>query len=469
MTVYQEIRNILEGFSGNVSVLCKNLDTSETLAWNIHSPHEAASIIKLYLMAAIFQGFEDGDFSPEQRLMVRREDCVPSCGVLTYLDDGEEKTYSLRDLVELMIIVSDNTACNLLFEFYGQEKLQSFITDRLGCAGTFFRRKMFDEEKARLGLNNYTTAADTAALLEKIYRGELVSEKASAQMLQILRHQRLNGKIPFYLHTLEPIPQIAHKTGEDDGMTHDVGIIYGTGRSSLLVCFMGNEVDVPAFEQAMALISLKLYNALPLKETFSAERLILASASPRRSELLKKAGLAFQILPSDADETTSQTEPARVVMALSAQKAEAVLEKLGECRENTVILSADTIVCCEGRILGKPADEEEAVQMLTMLQGRTHQVYTGVAVSCLDREGKTVKNLSFTERTDVEFYPVPEEEIRAYAAGGEPMDKAGSYAIQGSWLVHVKGIRGDYSNVVGLPVARIFQECRTAGIRLPRA
>ena len=104
-----------------------------------------------------------------------------------------------------------------------------------------------------------------------------------------------------------------------------------------------------------------------------------------------------------------------------------------------------------------------------MLQGRTHQVYTGVAVSCLDREGKTVKNLSFTERTDVEFYPVPEEEIRAYAAGGEPMDKAGSYAIQGSWLVHVKGIRGDYSNVVGLPVARIFQECRTAGIRLPRA
>ena len=242
------IRMRLEAVPGNISCICKNLASGETFRYRPDAPHEAASIIKLYLMAAVFQGFEDGEFRPEDRLPVRREDCVPSCGVLTYLDDGKE--VSLRDLTELMIIVSDNTACNVLADFYTLERAQDFIRNRLGRKDTFFRRKMFDAESRRKGIENITTAADTAWLLEEIRSGRLVSPEASEAMLNMLRHQRLNGKLPFRLHTLENAPVIAHKTGENERTTHDAGII--ETREPLLVCMMGNETDVPAFERVMA-------------------------------------------------------------------------------------------------------------------------------------------------------------------------------------------------------------------------
>lgn len=248
------IRPRLEKIPGNISCVCKNLATGETFRYRPDAPHEAASIIKLYLMAAVFQGFEDGAFRPEDRLPVRREDCVPSCGVLTYLDDGKE--VSLRDLTELMIIVSDNTACNVLADFLTIDRVQDFIGNRLGRKGTFFRRKMFDEERSRQGIQNVTTAGDTAWLLEEIRAGRLVGRAASEAMLNMLRHQRLNGKLPFRLHNLENAPVIAHKTGEDDGITHDAGII--EAREPLLICLMGNETDVPAFERVMADIAWDL-------------------------------------------------------------------------------------------------------------------------------------------------------------------------------------------------------------------
>ena len=242
------MRPRLERVPGNISCLCKNLATGDVFRYRADAPHEAASVIKLYLMAAMFQGFADGDFRPDDKLPVRREACVPSCGVLTYLDDGKE--VSLRDLTELMIIVSDNTACNVLLDFYTLPRAQAFIRDRLGLKNTLFRRKMYDTKRAALGLDNYTTAEDTAWLLEEIWRGHLVSPEASLAMLNMLRHQRLNSKLPFRLHTLDEGPVIAHKTGENDRTTHDVGIIEAP--EALLICLMGNETDVPAFEREMA-------------------------------------------------------------------------------------------------------------------------------------------------------------------------------------------------------------------------
>lgn len=252
------MRPRLEALPGNISALCRNLETGESFAFRPEARHGSASVIKLYLMAAMFQGFADGEFRPEDRLTVREKDCVPSCGVLTYLDRDQE--WSLRDLTELMIIVSDNTATNVLAEFYTLSRIQAFISDRLGLRDTFFRRKMYDTEAKRRGIENETTVRDTGWLLESIWRGELVNPEASAQMLGMLRHQRLNGKIPFRLHTLENAPRIAHKTGEDDGTTHDVGIV--EGKQPLLLCLMGNETDVPAFEREMGDLAWELYHRL---------------------------------------------------------------------------------------------------------------------------------------------------------------------------------------------------------------
>ena len=205
------------------------------------------------------------------------------------------------------------------------------------------------------------------------------------------------------------------------------------------------------------------------------KKIILASASPRRRELLTQIGLDFDIVVSETEEKITSTEPAKVVEELSAQKAEAVWEKLavsgvfepeqtsGEITmTDPLVLGADTVVACDGKILGKPADTEDAVAMLTMLQGRGHEVYTGVTI--LYEENGERKTLTFHEKTIVHFYPMTDAQIREYVATGDPMDKAGSYGIQGFCARYIRGIEGDYNNVVGLPVGRVYQELH--GLRL---
>ena len=193
-------------------------------------------------------------------------------------------------------------------------------------------------------------------------------------------------------------------------------------------------------------------------------KIYLASASPRRKEILEKAGISFTVLPAKGEETAGMKEPDGYVMELSQHKA-AEISCLRETQEEgNVIIGADTVVVFRGQILGKPKDEEDALKMLRMLQGETHQVYTGVTL--LHFCGGSWQKLSFAECTDVVFYPVSEQEIRNYIRTGEPMDKAGSYAIQGKWGIHVKGIRGCYENVVGLPAARLVWEAGLAGIPL---
>lgn len=193
-------------------------------------------------------------------------------------------------------------------------------------------------------------------------------------------------------------------------------------------------------------------------------KIILASASPRRRELLTQAGVTFSIIPAHGEEKRTSDEPGEAVQKLAFDKAASVAEELGECEEKTLVIGSDTVVVFQNRILGKPADEEDAVHTLQKLQDNTHQVYTGVTV-LEKKQGQWIEH-TFYEKTDVEFYPVSENEIKAYVSTGEPMDKAGSYGIQGRWGIYVKGICGDYNNVVGLPVASLFHEMKKLGISL---
>ena len=192
-------------------------------------------------------------------------------------------------------------------------------------------------------------------------------------------------------------------------------------------------------------------------------KIILASASPRRRELLEWAGVNFQVITGNGEEHITKTEPSQIVEELSKEKVFQVADIVsGE--EETVVIGADTIVSFQGKILGKPSDKEDSGKMLEMLQGKTHQVYTGVTIA-LFREGRWQSH-SFSECTDVTFYPVSREEIEAYVETGDPADKAGSYGIQGPFGIYVKEIRGDYHNVVGLPVSRLLYEGKMLGINL---
>lgn len=179
------------------------------------------------------------------------------------------------------------------------------------------------------------------------------------------------------------------------------------------------------------------------------KHIILASASPRRKEILELADLEFDVMPSDAQEITTKTAPNEVVMELASIKAKDIYKK---SEKQSMIVGADTVVAYQGQILGKPTDEADAKRMLTMLSGQTHEVYTGVCVI----EDEKIK--TFYEETKVTFYEISDEQIDYYIKTGEPMDKAGSYGIQGKAAVFIKGIEGDYYNVVGFPIARFLQE-----------
>ena len=191
-------------------------------------------------------------------------------------------------------------------------------------------------------------------------------------------------------------------------------------------------------------------------------KLIMASQSPRRREILEQVGFDFSVIPSDVEEKPGGTLPDEVVIELSLQKAMDVYQKNND---NVVVIGADTVVSVDNKIMGKPADRDEAFLMLKTLQGRTHQVYTGVSL-VWDHEdnGDKFGQFSFCECTYVTFFPMTDREIREYISTGECDDKAGSYAIQGICAKYISKIDGDYNNVVGLPVARLYQEMKKRGL-----
>lgn len=191
-------------------------------------------------------------------------------------------------------------------------------------------------------------------------------------------------------------------------------------------------------------------------------RIVLASGSPRRKEILSQIGASYEVIVSDCDESTSCTEPEALVRELSYKKAEAVAK---EQTGPVIVIGADTVVAYNGRILGKPKDDADATQMISMLAGDTHQVYTGVSLLIKEENGE-MRSLVFAECSQVEVEALNETQIADYIKTGEGKDKAGSYAVQGIFAAHIKGIRGDYFNIVGLPVAGIYKRLYEIGIDL---
>lgn len=182
--------------------------------------------------------------------------------------------------------------------------------------------------------------------------------------------------------------------------------------------------------------------------------LMLARPSPRRKELLEKIGLPFDGTAAKGEERITQKSPAAVVMELSRQKAEEIAAaQTGDC----IIIGADTVVARGDKIMGKPKDAADAKQMLRSIADDCHQVYTGVT---LIRTGAHPQSVTFQEKTDVFLYPISDAELDAFIASGDPMDKAGAYGIQGDFAIYVKRIAGDYYNVVGLPIGRVYQELK---------
>lgn len=232
---------------GVVSYYYKNLQTGRTEEFQSDIQAVAASVIKIPIMAALFEEAERGRISLDTMVTLTREDKLPSCGAITYLHDGLQLT--LEDVCVLMIILSDNSATNFLINYLGMERIQNWI-DQNGYGRIRLNRKLFDAEASARGIENYITAEAIGRMLEAIWRGRLVSPQASARMLQILSDQRLNGKLPFFLHSMEDGPKIAHKTGEDTGITHDCGIIY-RGTDAYILCITGWKTDVPMLERCM--------------------------------------------------------------------------------------------------------------------------------------------------------------------------------------------------------------------------
>ncbi len=201
-------------------------------------------------------------------------------------------------------------------------------------------------------------------------------------------------------------------------------------------------------------------------------QIILASQSPRRKELLEQIGLEFEICPAKGEEIITKNIPEEVAQELSLQKAKevaAMVSQYGEKHrelmtpQDILVIGADTIVAIDDKILGKPKDEADAYRMLSMLSGRKHAVYTGVTFVFIDKCGKAGAH-TFFEKTEVQMKELNEEEINRYVATGDSLDKAGAYGIQGRCAIYIEKIDGDYNNVVGLPVARIYKELQKLGI-----
>lgn len=237
-----EILSRLALIKGDTAAAIQTPDATPPILFNEHKPLVAASVIKLGVMLEAFRAFEEGTLSKEEVFTVKDEDKMPSCGALTYMHKNVEAT--ALDLVTLMIIVSDNTATNLLIDRLGIESINRTLSF-YGLEEIVLRRKLFDAKSAARGIQNTVTAAGVLKFYHLLLKEKLVSAAASREMLAILKNQRLKGKMPFFLSPMGI--KTAHKTGEDDGTTHDTGIIFTD--PPCIAVFLSNNVSVPEFER----------------------------------------------------------------------------------------------------------------------------------------------------------------------------------------------------------------------------
>lgn len=269
----EKLEEILQGLKGRIGMYYRELELGEEICYiNEEDCFEAASVIKVAVMAEAFRQMEEGRLAADTQVILRERDKVPSgetlhyeeerragrlapgelfpeSGVLNYMHEGLALT--VKDLYTIMIVISDNTATNMLIDLLGMERINELLSS-LGFRVTRLNRKLFDcpvGEKQE----NYVSLREMGKLLEMIYRGQLISEKASRQMAAVLTNQQVNHKIPFYLPQLP----IAHKTGEDSGITNDVAIVYG--EKPFLLCLAANKTDVPQTERAYQEIAKLIY------------------------------------------------------------------------------------------------------------------------------------------------------------------------------------------------------------------
>lgn len=253
MPDFNEIAEQLTSLPGHIGVYYHNLVTDERFAYHADDAFSAASVFKFPMMCAVADHVQAGDTCWEEKLVSRKEDRVPPCGALWFFDD--EPTVSLRTLCGLMITISDNTATNMLIRRFTIGGLNADFR-KMGLEKTHIERLLFDREASKRGLKNYFSPREMGNLLEKVYRGAQQGEAAAKFCWETLLQQQINHKIPGYL------PDgaiVAHKTGEDDGITHDVGLVLA--KRPFVLCFASNETDVPAAERCVRRLALELFEA----------------------------------------------------------------------------------------------------------------------------------------------------------------------------------------------------------------
>ncbi|MBE5780339.1 MAG: serine hydrolase [Clostridiales bacterium] len=253
MDRFAEVFALLQNTPGKVGLYAKNLLSGEVKTYHPDDAFLAASVIKIPVMVECFYQAAEGRLDLTDTYCIKAEDKLPSCGALSYMHDG--LTVTIKDLITLMIILSDNTATNILMDMVGIENINQRMRS-LGLCTTTVNRKLFMAELSRKGIENYITPTEIGILLERMEQGTLISSEASLEMLSILKNQRLNGKIPVLL---PPGTIVAHKTGEDDGITHDVGIVYS--KSPFVLCLCANQVDRGEFERTIQTIARMVFDS----------------------------------------------------------------------------------------------------------------------------------------------------------------------------------------------------------------
>lgn len=250
--IYKEILENLHKMSGKVGFYYKNLITGETMAFNEAETFRAASIIKLPLLAGMLLKESRGETDFKEKITITEAQKVPGCGAVQHLSG--EPFLDIYSLLRLMITISDNTATNVLAKYYGIDEMKSAF-EELGMKKTRLNRLLYDFEEEKKGVDNLFTPKEIGNLLEQMYKRKLVSVTASEFLENILLQQQINHKIP------SNIPEnigVAHKTGEEDGTTHDVGIVYA--KQPFVVCFASNETNVPEYENFIRNTSYELFH-----------------------------------------------------------------------------------------------------------------------------------------------------------------------------------------------------------------
>lgn len=284
------------------------------------------------------------------------------------------------------------------------------------------------------------------------------------------------GVVDFYSDTWDDERMFLFTADDFSGDFHecDEGILKWIPKKDLsgLNLWEGDRIFLDYLQNDFPFFHLELhYEGDILKSSKLHPRVILASQSPRRLQLLEQIGIFPEVIPSGADEETKASKPDEIVKELSRKKAESVLERIpfdgthsGEDPRRIYVIGSDTVVSLRHEVLGKPRSHGEAASMIRELEGKTHQVYTGVTIFKLERGNDNIYemtgHITFSDMTCVHVASMTEEEIRKYALSDEPMDKAGGYGIQGTFAAFIEGIEGDYNTVVGLPAGHVYRVIR---------